>query len=164
VLQLLVPFLAGQLARRWLVEWLAAHKTLLTMVDRGSILLVVYTAFSEGMVAGSWNQLTVPRFIGLLVLDALLLGIALGVTSVVAKRLGFDRADRITTVFCGSKKSLATGISMAGVLFAGHDIGLIVLPLMLFHQIQLMVCAALARRYAARATDSIGVGTVDAAR
>ncbi|HEX3782193.1 MAG TPA: bile acid:sodium symporter family protein [Pseudonocardiaceae bacterium] len=168
VVQLLVPFLAGQLARRWIADWLAAHRTLLTIVDRGSILLVVYTAFSEGMVAGSWHQLSLLRLVALLGLDAALLGLALGITSGLAKRLRFPRADRITIVFCGSKKSLATGISMASVLFAGHDIGLIVLPLMLFHQIQLMVCAALARRFADRAArkppESIRVGSARLAR
>lgn len=150
VLQLLVPFLAGQLVRRWIVDWLLAHKTVTNIVDRGSILLVVYTAFGAGMVAGSWQQLNLPRFAGLIAVDAVILAIALGTTWFVGGRLGFDRPDRITIMFCGSKKSLSTGISMAGVLFAGHDIGLIVLPLMLFHQIQLMVGASLARRFAAR--------------
>jgi len=51
-------------------------------------------------------------------------------------------------VFCGSKKSLASGLPMATVLLSGQSVGLIVLPLMLFHQIQLMVCATLAKRYA----------------
>ena len=156
VLQLLVPFLAGQLARRWIVDWLLAHRTVTAVVDRGSILLVVYTAFSAGMVAGSWHQLTLPRFAGLIAVDVVLLAIALGTTWFVGGRLGFDRADRITIVFCGSKKSLSTGISMAGVLFAGHSIGLIVLPLMLFHQIQLMVGANLARRCAARSLAAAG--------
>jgi sodium/bile acid cotransporter 7 len=150
VLRLLAPFLAGQLARRWIVDWLTAHRTVTNIVDRGSILLVVYTAFSAGMVAGSWHQLNLPRFAGLIAVDVTLLTIALGVTWFVGGRLGFDLSDRITIMFCGSKKSLSTGISMAGVLFAGHDIGLIVLPLMLFHQIQLMVGASLARRFAAR--------------
>jgi hypothetical protein len=65
-----------------------------------------------------------------------------------ARRLGFSRADEITIVFCGSKKSLVSGIPMANVLFAGPTLGLIVLPLMIFHQLQLMACAAVARRYA----------------
>ena len=69
--------------------------------------------------------------------------------------LGFSRGDEIVAVFCGSKKSLASGLPMATVLFAGQSAGLIVLPLMLFHQIQLMACAALARRYAARAEPSV---------
>ena len=82
----------------------------------------------------------------LLLLDAVLLGAVLLATSLGSRLLGFDRADRITIVFCGSKKSLASGLPMASMLFAGQSVGLVVLPLMLFHQIQLMVCAALARR------------------
>lgn len=66
VLQLLVPFLAGQLLRRWVGGFLARHKKVLGLVDRGSILLVVYTAFSEGMVAGVWRQVTPARLGALL--------------------------------------------------------------------------------------------------
>jgi sodium/bile acid cotransporter 7 len=120
-----------------------------TLVDRGSILLVVYVAFSEGMTHGIWHQLDVRQLATLALLDAVLLGAVLLATSVGSRLLGFDRADRITIVFCGSKKSLASGLPMASVLFAGQSVGLVVLPLMLFHQLQLMVCAALARRYAA---------------
>ena len=79
-----------------------------------------------------------------------LLGLALTITTFAARRLGFDKADEITIVFCGSKKSLASGIPMARVLFAGQAVGAVVLPLMLFHQMQLMVCAVLAQRYARR--------------
>jgi solute carrier family 10 (sodium/bile acid cotransporter), member 7 len=93
--------------------------------------------------------LGVADLVTLLVVCALLLAIVLGVTVIVARRLGFNRADEIVIVFCGSKKSLASGVPMAGVLFPLAQVGMIVLPLMLFHQIQLMVCAALARRYAA---------------
>jgi sodium/bile acid cotransporter 7 len=148
VLQLMVPFAAGQLARPWIATWAANNKTLLGLVDRGSILLVVYAAFSEGVTHGIWHQLDVSRLATLLLLDAVLLGAVLLATSGISRVLGFSRADTITTVFCGSKKSLASGLPMASVLFAGQPVGLIILPLMLFHQIQLMVCAALARRYA----------------
>ncbi len=150
VLQLMVPFAAGQLARPWIANWAANNKTLLGLVDRGSILLVVYAAFSEGVTHGIWHQLDVSRLATLLLLDAVLLGAVLLATSGISRVLGFSRADTITTVFCGSKKSLASGLPMASVLFAGQPVGLIILPLMLFHQIQLMVCAALARRYAAQ--------------
>jgi sodium/bile acid cotransporter 7 len=151
VLQLLVPFLAGQLSRRWLSGWVSEHRKSLGFVDRGSILLVVYTAFSEGVVAGIWHQLPPLRLVALVGVDVVLLAVALAVTWTAATRLRFSRADRITIVFCGSKKSLAAGLPMATVLFHGTGtVGLIVLPLMLFHQIQLMVCAALARRWAAR--------------
>ncbi len=149
VLQLLLPFLMGQLARPWIGGWVGCHKRLTSLVDRGSILLVVYVAFSEGVTQGIWHQLDAGRFAALLLLDATLLAAVLLATAGIGRMLGLDRADRITVVFCGSKKSLASGLPMASVLFAGQSLGLIVLPLMLFHQIQLMVCAALARRYAA---------------
>jgi len=150
-LQLLAPFLLGQLLRRWLADWVTRQHRMLSVVDRGSILLVVYTAFSEAVVAGIWHQLS-PASLGMLVLvDAALLGVVLTVTSLLPRWLGFSQADRITILFCGSKKSMASGLPMAGVLFAGQGVGLLVLPLMLFHQIQLMVCAWLAGRYGGRA-------------
>jgi sodium/bile acid cotransporter 7 len=149
VSQLLVPFVLGQLSRRWTAEWVTRHKKPLALVDRGSILLVVYTAFSEGVVAGIWHQLPPLRLVAVIGVDIVLLALALVITWTAATRFRFDRADRITIVFCGSKKSLAAGLPMATVLFHGAGtVGLIVLPLMLFHQIQLMVCAALARTWA----------------
>jgi sodium/bile acid cotransporter 7 len=147
-LQLLLPFVLGQLARRWLTAFVARHKSVLGLVDRGSVLLVVYTAFSEGVVAGIWGQLSVTSLLVLVGVDIALLGVVLALTWHVPKWLGFSREDRITVMFAGSKKSLASGLPMASVLFPAASVGLIVLPLMLFHQIQLMVCAWLAQRFA----------------
>jgi len=87
----------------------------------------------------------------MLALEALVLGFALLATRWAAESLGFDRADTIAIVFCGSKKSLAAGVPMAGVLFPGPDLGMVLLPVMLFHQMQVMVCAVLARRWAEQA-------------
>ena len=161
VLQLLLPFAAGQFARRWIGGWIERHRTTLGAIDRGSILLVVYTAFSEAVIEGLWQQIPARALLGLLVVCAVLLALALLITTQLARRLGFSRADEIAIVFGGSKKSLASGIPMARVLFASHAVGAVVLPLMLFHQMQLMVCAALAQRYAARraapAPDADGV-------
>ena len=151
VLQLLLPFVAGQIARQWIGAWVERHKAALGQIDRSSILLVVYTAFSEAVIQGLWQQIPLRALAGLVVVCAVLLGLALVITTFAARRLGFDKADEITIVFCGSKKSLASGIPMARVLFASHAVGAVVLPLMLFHQIQLMVCAVLAQRYAAQA-------------
>jgi sodium/bile acid cotransporter 7 len=148
VLQLLLPFAAGQLARRWIGGWALRHKTLLGLVDRGSILLVVYGAFSEGVTQGIWRQLSLGDLGRLVAVDVALLAAVLVITTYGSRLLGFSRDDEVTIVFCGSKKSLASGLPMATVLLAGQSIGLIVLPLMLFHQIQLMACAALAKRYA----------------
>ncbi|GGL80549.1 bile acid:sodium symporter [Streptomyces fumigatiscleroticus] len=147
VLQLLVPFVAGQLLRRFVGGFVARHKKVLGLVDRGSILLVVYTAFSEGMVRGIWHQVSPVRLAGLLVVEAVLLAVMLTLTWYGAKALRFGRADRIAIQFAGSKKSLASGLPMAGVLFGAHA-SLAVLPLMLFHQMQLMVCAVIAKRRA----------------
>ncbi|WP_114239765.1 bile acid:sodium symporter family protein [Dyella sp. C9] len=150
VMQLLVPFVAGQVAQRWIGRWVERNRALLSYVDQGSILLVVYTAFSAAVLQGLWKQMPLPVLGGLLVVNAVLLAVALLVTRYGARALGFNREDEITIVFCGSKKSLASGVPMAKVLFAGHPLGTIVLPIMLFHQMQLMTCAVLARKYAAR--------------
>ena len=151
LVMLLLPFIAGQSVRRWIGPWVKKHGAPLKLVDRGSILLVVYVAFSEGMNEGIWGTLSAGRLLGLLAVCAVLLAIVLSLTWFGSKRLGFDRADQITITFCGSKKSLATGLPMATVLFASQPIGLIVLPLMLFHQLQLLVCAWMAGRLARRA-------------
>ena len=151
VFQLLLPFIAGQLSRRWLAAWIERHKSRLAPLDRASILLVVYTAFSEAVIEGLWQQIPLRALVGLLVACSVLLVLALLITTFAARRLGFNTADEVTIVFCGSKKSMASGIPMARVLFAGHAVGAIVLPLMVFHQLQLMVCALLAQRYRARA-------------
>ncbi|WP_162467217.1 bile acid:sodium symporter family protein [Streptomyces cavernae] len=145
VLQLLVPFVAGQLLRPWIGDFVTRNKKVLSLVDRGSILLVVYTAFGEGMVQGIWHQVSPLHLAGLLGVEAVLLAVMLTLTWYGGKALGFDRADRIVIQFAGSKKSLASGLPMASVLF-GAQASLAVLPLMLFHQMQLMVCAVIAGR------------------
>jgi sodium/bile acid cotransporter 7 len=152
-MQLLAPFAAGQLLRPLIGKWLIGHRRLTSLVDRGSILLIVYAAFSEGMAAGVWSQLSWASLALVLALDCLILAAALIATTLLSRRLGFSKADEIAIVFCGSKKSIASGIPMANILFPGQAISLIVLPLMLFHQAQLYACAVLAQRYARRAIE-----------
>jgi solute carrier family 10 (sodium/bile acid cotransporter), member 7 len=155
VLQILVPFVAGHSLRPWIGEWVRRSKRLTAGVDRGSILLVVYTAFSEAVVEGLWKQISSPALLGLLFFDCLLLAIVMVTMWTLGSLFGFDRADRITILFCGSKKSLATGVPIAKVLFEGSIVGPMILPLMLFHQIQLMACALLAQRWSAKANDAL---------
>ena len=150
LLQLLLPFVLGQIARRWIGAWVTKHRAVLKYVDQGSILLVVYTAFSEAVVGGLWSQVSGSVLAGLLAVCAVILAIVLLSTTYIARAFGFSKEDEITIVFCGSKKSLASGIPMAKVLFSSGAVGAIVLPMMLFHQMQLMVCSVLARRYASR--------------
>ena len=148
-LQLLLPFILGHLSRPLTTKFIARHKTLVGAVDRSSILFVVYTAFSAAVVEGLWKRLSVGDIALVLVLDSVLLAVALVITTIAARLLGFSKEDEIAIVFCGSKKSLASGVPMAGVLFPAAVVGPIIVPLMLFHQIQLMVCAVMARKYAA---------------
>ena len=148
--QLLLPFILGQIARRWIGAWVARNKSWLRFVDQGSILLVVYGAFSEAVTEGIWHQIPLWELAGLVVVCCILLALVIVAATVLGKAFGFNQEDRITILFCGSKKSLATGVPMAQVLFAGSTIGVLILPVMLFHQIQLMVCAVLAQRYAKR--------------
>ncbi|MGE6239603.1 bile acid:sodium symporter family protein [Ectopseudomonas guguanensis] len=149
-LQLLLPFVLGQIAQRWIGGWVNRNKSWLKYVDQSSILLVVYTAFSAAVIGGLWQEVPLVTLLALVLACCVLLALALLLTHLLGKWLGFNQEDRITILFCGSKKSLATGVPMAQVLFAGSSIGVLILPLMLFHQIQLMVCAVLAQRYARR--------------
>jgi sodium/bile acid cotransporter 7 len=151
-LQLLAPFLAGQVLRKWIGGWITRHKVVLGLADRGSILLIIYVAFSKGVVDRVWTQIRVADLLVLAVFLVVLLGLALTLTALLARRaLKLRIEDEIVLQFCGSKKSLASGLPMAKVLFPGPQLALIVLPLMIFHQLQLIVCAVLARRYANRA-------------
>jgi sodium/bile acid cotransporter 7 len=161
LLQLMAPFAAGQLLRPWIGERLKRHGAVLGLVDRGSILLVVYTAFSAAVIEGLWRQIPLRALAGLVAVCAVVLACALLLSTWLARRFGFEKADEITIVFCGSKKSLASGIPMANILFPAHLVGTVVLPLMLFHQLQLMVCAVLAQRYARRVDDLDADGTRD---
>ncbi len=151
VVEILLPFIAGHLLRPWLKRTLDRRVVLMGYTDRGTVLLIVYVAFSASVVEGLWRRVPAPALLGTLLIVCALLAAVLVITKWASRRLGFAVADEIVIVFCGSKKSLATGIPMAKILFAGNPaLGVIVLPLMLYHQIQLMVCAVLAQRYAAR--------------
>ncbi len=150
VLQIFVPFVLGQIARRWLGGFVARHATMVRRIDQSSILFVVYLAFSEARTAGLWSRTPLSSLVAVLGLGAILLVVLLVSTTLLARRLGFAKEDEITIVFCGSKKSLASGIPMAQILFPAASVGSVLLPLMLFHQLQLMVCAWLAERYASR--------------
>lgn len=150
-LQLLLPFAIGQVLRPWIGQWIKRHRQILGYADRGSILLIIYVAFSKGMADNIWSQIGVGDLAVLSLMLTILLALALFMTGALARRvMRLRMEDEIVLQFCGSKKSLASGLPMASVLFPGPQLGLIVLPLMLFHQLQLVVCAVLARHYAAR--------------
>ncbi|EGF92663.1 sodium Bile acid symporter family protein [Asticcacaulis biprosthecium C19] len=146
---LLLPFLAGQLCRPLLKDRIARHKSWITRADRTVIILIVYAAFCESTKEGIWTDYNPLVIVGILGMVSALLAVVLVTTRFAARALVFPREDEVAAVFCGSKKSLANGAPIAAVLFAGHPaMGMIMLPIMLYHQLQLIVCSILARRYA----------------
>ncbi|CAJ0881338.1 hypothetical protein R20233_02682 [Ralstonia sp. LMG 32965] len=149
--QLLLPFVLGQLLRPVLGGFINKHKAIISKVDRAVILLIVFNSFADSTHAGVWSKYPWETIVAVAVISSALLFVVLGATTWLSRRASFSLADEITAVFCGSKKSLANGVPMAKILFAGNPaLGLIVLPLMIYHQLQLIVCSTLARRYADR--------------
>lgn len=148
---LLLPLVAGQLLRPLLHNWHHRNKKLATAVDRGAILLMVFGAFCDSVNSGLWRDHGVSMLLWAFAGAGLILLIVLWVSTRVARGLGFTVEDEITTIFCGSKKTLASGVPMAKLIFGAHPaLGVIVLPIMFYHQIQLVVCSILANRYAVR--------------
>ncbi len=146
-LLILLPFVVGHLLRPWIGYFVARHKYTIGITDRTTIQIAVYSAFSAAVIEGIWSRRPLPDLAVLFALCCLMLAVALLFTRTVARLLKFSREDEIVIVFCGTKKSLIQGVPMARALFAGPDLGLILPPIMIFHQVQLMVCAWIARRY-----------------
>ncbi|WCT74484.1 bile acid:sodium symporter [Sphingomonas naphthae] len=146
---LLLPFALGQACRPLIGAFLHRHKKVVSTLDRGVIVLIVFGSFAESTASGLWRQFSPQSFLIVTGLAAGMLALALFFTISISRLLKLDTADEAAAVFCGSKKSLANGAPIAKILFAGNPaIGMIVLPVLLYHQIQLIVCASLARRYA----------------
>ena len=146
-IQLFLPFVLGQLTRRWVGEF--AKKPTTKWLDKFSVMMIVYSAFSASVVQGIWTRVAWWQIVLLIVVTILMVALMLWLTDWLATRLKFNRADRITIQFCGSKKSLAAGLPMAIIIFGSGSLGLLMLPLMVFHQVQLMMCTWLSARYAA---------------
>ncbi len=144
--QLILPFAVGQVLRPRLTAFMGRHKSIIGFADRASVLFIVYVSFSRGATSGLWDNISLPLFLKLILACGILLALALAVTGQIGRRLGFNRADRFALLFCGSKKTLMAGVPMANIIFPASIASTIILPLMLFHQIQLMVCAQIATR------------------
>jgi sodium/bile acid cotransporter 7 len=146
--QLLLPFAAGHLLRPLLADWAGRNKRLITWSDRITILLAVYSAFSAAVVGGIWSTLPLATLLLLALVCAVLLASVMLLTSNGARMAGLSAADRRSVLYCGSFKSLVSGVPMARVLFPAGEIGAMILPIMIYHQMQLMVSATLAPRQA----------------
>lgn len=151
VVQLLLPFALGQAARPWLGGWLDRHATAAARYDKAVILLIVYTAFSQFVASGYWRSMPATALVLGLVLCIALLALMIGLAIGLSRALKFTREDEAAIVFCGTKKSLASGLPMANVLFAGQPgLGFIILPIMIYNQTQIIVGAFVARWYESR--------------
>lgn len=146
-LLLLVPFILGQILRPYVYPYMLKLPNLVKAFDQGTILMVVYGAFSSAVVAGLWNVLSGKTLLILTLACSIFLTIIMLLAFYIPKWLGFNKADQVAIFFCSSKKTLASGVPMAQILFIGQPLGMIVLPIMIFHQIQLMVCGVIANHW-----------------
>lgn len=151
-LQLLLPFILGQISRPLTANFIKRHKGWIGKIDRIVIALIVFGSFAKATADQAWSNISLSDIIIVIFLVGAILGCALLFTTKISNIMGLNQADEAAVVFCGSKKSLAAGAPMAQILFAGNPaLSMIVLPLMVYHQLQLMVCAILAKGYANKA-------------
>ncbi|MET0384473.1 MAG: bile acid:sodium symporter family protein [Polyangiales bacterium] len=148
-LWLLLPLALGQLLRPWLGAFATRHKRRISVVDRGTILMLVYTSFCDSVMAGIWNRNGLQPVYITLVGCVLLLASVMSCVALATR--GFALPQRIAAIFCGSKKTLASGVPMARLLFGAHPgLGMILLPIMIYHPLQLVVCGYMAGRWGQR--------------
>ncbi len=145
---LLLPFLLGQFAQRWLGTWAAREKKLLSLFDRSVILLAVYVAFSSAVSSGALARVDGIDLLKLTATVAVLLAFAFLGAWTLGDTLRLHRTDRISLLFAGGHKSLATGAPMAALLFPPEIVGVMILPAIFYHQLQLIASAPLSNRLA----------------
>lgn len=155
LLLLLAPFVLGQLVQPLIGRYVRAHKKVTTLWDRGTILLVVLVAVATATAAGVWSTVSAWTLVGVIAVSAVMLAVALAATWFGGRALGLPIEDRIALLMCGSQKSLATGMPMLGALFPAAVAGPIAVPVIVFHQLQLIVSSALARRLARRPEEPV---------
>ena len=145
---LVLPLAIGQALHPWLGGWAARNKSRIGLVDRGTILLLVYTSFCDSFKQGIWTGHGTAQ-VGLITLVcAALFALVMMLAAIAARGMAFSREDQIAAIFCGSKKTLASGVPMAKLIFGAHPgLGLILLPILIYHPLQLMVCGVLAQRW-----------------
>lgn len=149
---LLLPIVVGQVLRPFVGHWFARIKHYTSNIDRAVILMLVYAAFCNSVQSGLWRDHGIGLVATTFAVDAVFLAAILWLSTRTARALGASLKDEVAVVFCGSKKTLASGIPMATLIFGAHPaLGMIVLPIMLYHQLQLFVCSVMAHRYARRA-------------
>ncbi len=148
---LILPLVLGQLSRPWLADWAKRRKAWIYLVDRGTILFIIFTSFCDSILRGVWSGQGAGTVASALLGGLVLFFIIFGLLTAVCRALKFPIEDRITAVFCGSKKTIASGVPMAQIIFGGDPrLGIILLPLMIYHPMQLVICGVLAGRWSRR--------------
>lgn len=147
---LLLPFLLGQAVQRWLRPTVMAHRALATFMDRTAIAIAVYVAFSAAVVGGVWAQLSAGDMVLLGLVLAAMLALAFGAAALAGRLLALPRGDRIMLLFTGSQKSVAVGAPLATLLFAHAVAGMVIIPILVYHLMQLIVSAWIAPAFLPR--------------
>ncbi|WP_157071634.1 bile acid:sodium symporter family protein [Steroidobacter denitrificans] len=146
---LLLPLLAGQLFHPLIGRWLQARKRTTGLFERTVIVLIVLNAFSNATAGGLWSQYSLILMLSIGMIVVLLLFAILALCKWISRLAGLSRTDEAAFVFCGSTKSLANAAPMAQIMFGASPMGgMILLPIVLYHQLQLVVIAIMARSYA----------------
>ncbi|WP_207433219.1 bile acid:sodium symporter family protein [Sabulibacter ruber] len=149
MLQVMLPVALGVLLNKRYGTFAEAQKSRLRVFDQTIILLIVYSSFCDSFARNMFQGFSATD---LLLLGAAMIGLFLLVTILIhflSKLLGFGREIRITAIFCGSKKSLVHGTVMSKVLFPdANSVGIVLLPLMLYHALQLIAASIIAQRMA----------------
>ena len=153
VTKLLAPFIVGQLFQPFVGDWFRARRSTVKKIDNSSIILIVFSAVVNATAEGAWAGVTAWTVLVLIALSVALLATMLALTWFVPGKIGMPREDRTVVLMCGSKKSLATGLPMAKALFPASMVGAVIVPVVLFHQIQIFVCAIIAARLGRTAPD-----------
>lgn len=149
VLLVLLPIVIGQVARHWLAAWAQRKEKQIKLADRAIILAIVYNSFSDSIVEGVWLGHGALRIVGILVGVVVLFFVIYWLMLIPCRLLGFNRPDTIACLFCASKKSLATGVPLAPIIFGKNPaLGLIIAPIMLYHFCQLVIVSVIANRQA----------------
>ncbi len=143
---LLLPFLIGQLGQQRFGHIVREHRMLATWMDRSMIAIAVYVAFSGAVVEGLWTRVGPLEWAVLFACVIVFLAFAFGGVWLLGGLVRLERGDRIALLYSGAQKSIAMGAPLASVLFGPATAGLVLLPVLVYHLLQLVLSAPLATR------------------
>jgi len=151
IIQILIPVIIGMLLQKYWGKFAIKYKNQLTLFDKTIILLIIYKSFAESFDEDIFSSVSISDLLLLFTMVVALFYVVYFITGFISKKLHFNTEDRITAQFCGTKKSLVHGTVFAEILFPSTmSIGFILLPLMVFHAVQIFIVSIIATRLAKR--------------